>query len=78
MFRPCRIFAYGMAFAQFSPLARRSQKHVFRHLAAERVRVSSGISNPLRGLTFSWALPTAAVEHVGGELDERLFGSGLA
>ena len=30
------------------------------------------------GLTFSGALPTAAVEHVGGELDERLFRSGLA
>ena len=31
-----------------------------------------------RGLTFFGASPTAAVEHVGGELDERLFGSGLA
>lgn len=31
-----------------------------------------------RGLTFSSALPTAAVEHVGGELDERLLERGLA
>lgn len=33
---------------------------------------------PFWGLMFSGALPAAAVEHVGGEFDERLLGFGLA
>ena len=44
-----------------------------------KAHVSAPFWNSLfGGLTFYGALPAAAVEHVGGELDERRIGFGLA